>query len=432
MRCEKSILHNCFCIAKQTRILYRVLSLLLFIVCYFAPVTVFAVAEIRDTEIESVLNDIVNPLTKNAKIHLIADNDFNAYVLGGNDIYINTGLINKIDSPAELQAVLAHEIGHYELGHMVQMKIKLVAETKRALILQALGIGLIAINPQAALGMMAGGSGIPTQSMLAFTRDEERAADDFAVKLLKKLNIDPSALLSVFQKMQNQQNESRINPNNISHPLTAERIKNLKLQISESSKSRATSNNHALKMVQAKLIGYLGNTDHLKKDKSDPSFYARAIANMRLGDLEAAKTGTLTLIYRDKNNPYFYELLGDIEFQYGHYDDSVIAYEQALKLKNSSQIALALALVLSERDKPGDTERAIQLCKKAILKEPMPLAYWTLAKADAQKSDYYLAEYYYLVNNLPRAKTYAERATKKLLPKTSEYLKAKDILEMKE
>lgn len=409
---------------------------------FFFP-ALFAATEIRDTKIESALEEIIRPIAAAAnikpKIHVVSDNAFNASTEGGADIFINTGLLVKIDTPAELQAVLAHEIGHVNLGHIAQMGAKARAETSRSMAVQALGVGLIALNPQAAIGVIMGAGGMALQSMLAFTRDEERAADDYAVKLLSKAGSAPDALLSVFRKMQNSQ-ESKINPNNINHPLTEERIKNIKLQIEneagEKKKNNGASATASLRLVQAKLIAYLEpnrvKTLYPDSDKTDKALYARAIARMRGGDLDSAKTGTLTLISRHKENPYFYELLGDIEFQFGHYDDSIRAYEESLqKLSgNKMQIETALALVLSERRKPGDLERAGALCKKSVLAEPMPLAYWVLAKADEKRADYYLAEYHYLAGDKKRAKQYAKQAVKKLKKDSPEYLKAKDIAEL--
>ena len=143
--------------------------------------------------------------------------------------------------------------------------------------------------------------------------------------------------------------------------------------------------------------------------------------------------GTQTLISRNPDNGYFYELLGDIEYQFGHYDDSVVAYEHALNvLDNAPQVETALALVLSERDKPGDSVRAIELCKRAILSEPTPLAYWVLARAygdnDAGRSAWAMAEYYALRGDMDTAKKYARSAQKKLRKTDPEYIKAGDLI----
>ena len=151
---------------------------------------------------------------------------------------------------------------------------------------------------------------------------------------------------------------------------------------------------------------------------------------MQNGNLDAAKTGTQTLIKRNPNNPYYYELLGDIEYQYGAYDDSVAAYEKSLKLtKGAPQIETALALVLSERNKPDDKIRAKELCKRVILSEPAPLAYWILARVtDGGESDWAMAEFYNMNGDKKNAKKYAKMAQKKSKKDSPEYIKSDDIL----
>ena len=149
--------------------------------------------------------------------------------------------------------------------------------------------------------------------------------------------------------------------------------------------------------------------------------------------LDGARVGTMTLISRNPDNPYYYELLGDIEYQLGHYDDSVRAYEKSLSLTDSApQIETALALVLTERRKPGDMDRAIELCKRAILAAPAPLTYWVLARAyDDGRADWARAEYYQMIGDTDNAKNYARRAQKSLPRDTPEYIKSGDIVGFK-
>ena len=188
--------------------------------------------------------------------------------------------------------------------------------------------------------------------------------------------------------------------------------------------------------IRAKLIGYLYNERQILdrypyRDKSVPATYARAIGAMRGGALDDARTATRDLITRDEKNPYYYELLGDIEYQFGHYDDSVRAYEHALKLEpNAPQIQTALALVLSERKKNDDVTRGISLCKSALLSQPAPLTYWVLAKLYDDGREYWaLAEFYNMNGDEKKAKKFASRAQQKLSPNTPEYIKSGDILE---
>lgn len=405
---------------------------------------------INDTETEKQITEIILPIARAAKIpdnrlkiYIVRDDDFNAFVRGGEDVFIYTGLLKRIKDPNALRAVVAHEMGHTIGGHMVQMSDRMQAEMMRTMIIQALGVGLMVAggNPSAGAGIMAGATGIAQQSMLSFSRDEERIADDMAIDLMVKAGYDPNSLTDVFTQMRDIMGEfeNRVNPTRINHPLTSERINNAKTKISRlkniPKQKNAKSEKQAYETLRAKLIGYIDTdknvlTKYPYKDKSDAGIYARAIANMRSGNLDTAKMGTQTLIKRNPNNPYYYELLGDIEYQYGHYDDSVLAYERAIELsKNAPQIETALALVLSERKKPNDIERANALCKKVILSEPSPLSYWILARVnDGGISDWAMAEFYKMNGDDKKAKKYAKSAQKKL-PKTApEYIKSGDIL----
>lgn len=427
----------------------RILFVLSVIISVFSA---NAATLINDTEIESGITEIIKPVATAAKIpenrlkiYIINDDSFNAFVRGGEDVFIYTGLLKQIKSPNALRAVVAHELGHTIGGHMIQMADKQQAEMIRTMIIQALGIGLMVAggNPSAGAGVMAGASGIAQQSMLSFSRDEERMADDLAVDLMVKANENPNGLIEVFEQMHDIQGafETSVNPNRINHPLTSERLNNTKTKIKNLKKvptksvKQVTKENSDYDMLRAKLVGYLDNdktvlTLYPYKDKSDAAIYARAIANMRAGNLDTAKTGIQTLIKRHPNSPYFYELLGDVEYQYGHYDDSVDAYEQSLKLSNQApQIETALAVVLAERNKNGDKERANELCRHAILKEPTPLAYWILARVtDGATADWAMAEFYKMNNDEKNAKKYAKMARKKAKKDSPEYIKSGDIL----
>lgn len=410
-----------------------------------------AVSLINDTEIERVVTELVRPIATAAEIpdnrlrvHIVRDDDFNAFVMGGDDVYIYTGLLTQIKSPDALQAVIAHELGHTIGGHMAQMSSRMAAEMQRAMLIQALGIGLMVAggNPSLGAGVLAGSSGVAQQSMLAFTRDEERIADNMGLDLMVRAGQNPNGFIQVFEQMREISGaaESRVNPTRVNHPLTTERLKNVRDRIAKlnyTAPAASATRDAKFRLIQAKLIGYLDTATRVRElypysDKSDAAIYARAIASMQAGNLDAARVGTQTLISRHADNPYFYELLGDIEYQFGHYDDGVTAYSHSLKLAgNAPQIQTALALVLTERNKSGDAAQAIELCKRALLAAPAPLTYWVLARAygdDDGRGDWARAEYYSMIGNTKNAKKYAKIARQKLKSDAPEYIKSGDIL----
>lgn len=432
----------------------RKLLCVLFLV--FSVPCAYAASLINDTETEQLLQEMIAPLAQAAnipdgrlKIHIIKDDDFNAFVTGGEDVYVYTGLLKQIKNPDALQAVVAHEMGHTLGGHMAQMSDRISAEMKRTMLIQALGIGLMVAggNPTLGAGVLAGSSGVAQQSMLAFSRDEERIADNMGVDLMVRAKQNPYGFISVLEQMHEMTGamEAKINPNRVNHPMTMERINNVQNYIQQHAPDYTpdapSKYTDRYELVRAKLVGYLDAPSRVRElypysDKSSPALYARAIANMQGGNLDAARVGCQTLISREPNNPYFYELLGDIEYQFGHYDDSVDAYQTALKLDSDApQIQTALALVLTERNKPNDKIRAIEMTKRALLIEPAPLTYWVMARAyndiDAGRSAWAMAEYYNMIGKIDDAKKYAKRAKQNLSKSDAEYIKSDDIIKIK-
>ena len=201
-------------------------------VALFIAMPAHAVSLINDTETETLITELITPLATAAnipdgrlRVHIVNDDDFNAFVMGGEDVYVYTGLLKQIKTPSALQAVIAHELGHTIGGHMAQMSARMESEMKRAMMIQALGIGLMVAggNPGLGAGVLAGAGGVAQQSMLAFSRDEERIADDMGVDLMVRAGLDPNAFITVFDQMHEMSSaiESRVNPTRVNHPLTA-------------------------------------------------------------------------------------------------------------------------------------------------------------------------------------------------------------------
>src|SRR5262245_46527822 len=87
---------------------------------------------IRDAEIEGLMRVYTRPIFKAAGInpgsvhvYLINDNRINAFVAGGQRIFINTGLLMQATTPNEVIGVLAHESGHIAGGHLARLGIEL-------------------------------------------------------------------------------------------------------------------------------------------------------------------------------------------------------------------------------------------------------------------------------------------------------------------
>jgi predicted Zn-dependent protease len=121
-------------------------------------------------------------------IVVLDDPQVNAFTIPGGNIYVFKGLISFCDSPEQLAAVLAHEMGHVEKRHTVD---RLVRE---------FGLSIL-------FSIMTGGDSVllsdvyQTLISTGFSRSQEKEADQFALELLEDANISPKSIASFFRKL---------------------------------------------------------------------------------------------------------------------------------------------------------------------------------------------------------------------------------------
>ncbi|HLX13471.1 MAG TPA: M48 family metallopeptidase [Bacteroidota bacterium] len=145
--------------------------------------------EIRSDTVLDCLNSIKHRLCaangiadSTIKIHLIKDDDINAFSLPDNHLLIYSGLIDYCKSPEELAGVMAHEIGHIEAKHVMKKLVKDV------------GLAMLATLAGGQAGGEIARQVAQTLSSTAFDREQESEADAAAVHILAKANIDPRCL----------------------------------------------------------------------------------------------------------------------------------------------------------------------------------------------------------------------------------------------
>lgn len=119
---------------------------------------------------------------------IIKSKDINAFTIPGGNIYMFSGLIELAETPEEVAAVLAHEIGHAEKRHVVT---KLINEMSMTAVIAVLSGG----DPSVVTQML--------HSVVSnrFSREHEDEADKFALELLEAAKINPKAMARFFQKL---------------------------------------------------------------------------------------------------------------------------------------------------------------------------------------------------------------------------------------
>jgi predicted Zn-dependent protease len=145
-----------------------------------------AVSFIRDAEIETIIAGYATPLFTAAAlpdpsavhVYLINDKSINAFVAGGMNLFIYTGLLLKTERPNQLIGVMAHETGHIAGGHLARLPEALRAATIEAIVACVLGLGgAVASGQGAAATACQLGQHLGLTSLLSFTRPQESAAD---------------------------------------------------------------------------------------------------------------------------------------------------------------------------------------------------------------------------------------------------------------
>jgi predicted Zn-dependent protease len=432
----------------------------------FAPVAASAQAPsgrglsiIRDAEIEQLLREYAAPVFKAAKINsaaakivLVNDRSFNAFVANGQKIFINVGALMDAETPAEIIGVIAHETGHIAGGHLARLR----QQVSNAQILSVIGMlaGAGAVAGAVSAGDRVGGSGIGAmgvvtgpqemirRSLLAYQRSEEQAADAAAIRYLAAIGETPKGMLDTFARFADSGlfRSRAVDPYLISHPLPTERISQLERLAKQSpyfNKKDAPELQARHDLMRAKLFGFVERQDSVLRhyppsNHSAAARYARAVLAHRTGRLSEALSLIDGLLREQPNNAYFHELKGQALFESGRAREAVDPLRRATALApNGMPIRVLLGQALLA---VGETDAAIRELSLATGREPdSPDAFRHLAMAYGRKGDIGQAELataqaYFNSGDIRNAQTQASRAMAKLRPGTRNYMKAEDIL----
>ncbi|MBI1779682.1 MAG: M48 family metallopeptidase [Proteobacteria bacterium] len=413
---------------------------------------------IRDAETENTIRTLAAPLFTTAglnandvHIYIIRDNQLNAFVAGGQNLFLNTGTIMRAETPNQLIGVIAHETGHIAGGHLSRWNDQMQGASALAIASMLLGIGAaIATGQGNALGAVAGvGQTLATANVLQFSRTQESSADQAGITFLDHTSQSPRGLLEFFETLWNQEllSASRQAPYLRTHPLTRERIDFVKNAVAQSrfaDRPDAPGAVYAFQRVRAKLLGFtepLGRTlqSYPETDNSEYARYARAIAYYRIPQLDRALALIDGLIAEHPVDPYYHELKGQMLFENGRGVPAMASYKEAVRLlPNSALLRVGLAQTELELDDPKLNADALQNLSDAVNHEPEFSLAWRLLGivygrenriGDASLA---LAEQAIIDGRLRDAIQQSKRAQQLLPTGSPGWLRAQDLLQQAE
>ncbi|HTM95634.1 MAG TPA: M48 family metalloprotease [Croceibacterium sp.] len=435
------------------RILTRLLACLAALTLGVQPVAAQEI--LRDAETEALLQDMVNPLVKaaglpagNVEVVMINDPTMNAFVAGGQRIYIHSGLINAADNANQVQGVLAHELGHITGGHAIRYGEGASSATKISLLSMLLGIGAaLAGAGEAGMGLMALGQQAAMGKFLAYTRTEESSADAASVQFLSKAGITGKGSIGFFKKLQNyyfrygydQSDEAGFAQ---THPMPGDRVDRLEADFKADpawDKPPDPALEQRYQRIKAKLYGYLAKpADTLRAYPeymtSAPARYARAYAYHKEALMDKAVAEADALLATEPDNPYFLELKGQVLLESGKPRDAIDPLRRATALSNNQPlIASTFGHALIATEDPRYFDEAKQVLRSAVTRDrENPFAWYQLgiiyaAQGDMPRARLASAEQQAMTGRMAEALHSAETAESALPTGTPDWLRAQDI-----
>lgn len=415
----------------------------------------FAQSILRDAESEALLADMSRDLIKAAnlppgvRIVLINDPSINAFVAGGQTVYIHSGLIDAASTANEVQGVIAHELGHITGGHVPLQDRMAKGATGITILSLLLAAGAIAAgSPDAGMGLMQLGQRAALGNFLAFSRAQEATTDAAGAKYLAGAGISGRGMLDFFKKLQQQEYRYGIKRGSdtsyvVSHPLSGERISTLTADL-QGAAAWSKPNDPALearfKRVQAKLRGYVADPkDTLRKypdtDQTVPARYARAYAYHLSGYPKEAAGEAAALVKSEPDNPYFLELEGQILLESGKVRDALPPLREATAKTNYQPlIATTFGHALLATEDAALLPEAERVLRQSVARDrENPFAWYQLGmlyerKGDTARAALATAERSSMTGEMGRAMASAQAAMAGLPQGSSDWIRAQDIV----
>ena len=406
---------------------------------------------IRDTEIEETLRLDSAPLFKAAglesetiRILLLGSKDLNAFA-GPGVMGVFTGLILETKTPNELQGVIAHEVAHLAGGHSARSEEGSQAGLKPFLLTMGLGVlAALAGNVEAGAVLAANASFFGALGAMGYNREQESRADQAGATYLEAAGLSGKGLVIFFENLRYQEvfSEARRFAYFRTHPLSSDRIEALRARVEklshfETPDTPESLNRHAI--MKAKLQGFINPNLAVVKcaePKADyPTRYACAIAQYQLKEPDRALKLIEALLQEQPDNPYLWELKGQILFEFGRTAEAEAPQRRSVALKpDGPLLRVNLGQTLIALPDPAKIDEGIHELKTALDQDDENSIAWRLlAQAyDSRSRDglarYATAEYNYIEGDRRQALIFALRARDLLERNTPEWRRANDIV----
>ncbi len=305
---------------------------------------------IRDAEIEAYLRDLSAPVFQAAsmspqqvRLFIVNDDRINAFVAGGSNMFLHTGLMMATDTPEMLLSVIAHETGHIAGGHLLQTEAALEQAQVGAILTYLLGAATIAAGgSDVGAAILSGGSHAANRNLLSYSRANEQAADQAALSYFDRMGISAEGMLHMFERLRQEEKRHLDADADVyarTHPLSQDRITHIRNHHKASSYQGALPPDTQLQhqRMRGKLTGFLKELPEVlrtypKDNHTMEARIARAVAYGQVSQVEEALAELQPLLVKNKYDAYLHELYGYLLFKGGRVQEAADAYRAAQTL----------------------------------------------------------------------------------------------------
>ncbi|MGB7405018.1 MAG: M48 family metalloprotease [Pacificimonas sp.] len=410
---------------------------------------------LRDAETEAWLLELGRPIAEaagldpnNLEMVIVADNSLNAFVAGGQRIYMHSGTLLRASNANEIQGIVAHEMGHIAAGHAVRFSSEAGGKASGISILSLIAAGAaVAMGAgEAGAALLGLGQRASLGTVLAFNRQQESRTDQAGARYLEAAGISGKGSIAFFKLIQNQEYRLAIPQDNEyirTHPLSSNRIAALE-QLYRQSPYWDTPTDPGLEAgfqrIQGKLFGYVEHPDRTLRefpasDISEKARVARAYAYPKAAFPEKAAAEADALLAAEPDDPFILELKGQILMESGRPDEAIVPLERAVALApDQPLISTILGHALLATEDEENVDRAADVLKEAVRHDRMnPFAWYQLGIAYSKQGDepraaLASAEQFAMARQPRLAASRARMAMAGIDRGTPDWLRAQDIM----
>ncbi len=344
---------------------------------------------VEDPEVADYVRDLVDRLASQMppqpfafRSAVVLDNSINAFAAPAGYVFVFTGLILNMNHESEVTGVMAHELAHVTQRHIAKRveQSRVISLAALAGVLAGLLLGAAGGQHDAGGAMMIGTQAAATQTMLNYSREDEREADEVGMNYLVAAGYPPRGLPQAFvvlHRMRLFKGGGTIPAYLSTHPDITERVSYLTERVNRMPKNivdRPDKDDRFLR-VQTLLRSRYGDPNvalgfYGKKGASLTKFdrLGQAIALGRTNDIPAARAAFDKALTEGGNDSLWLREAGRFFLKIRDFDRAKTLLRRAVEQNSHDMVAAAeyANILAQERNFP----QAVELMRRVVRYAP--------------------------------------------------------------